>query len=377
MSEDKPLVTIGMPVYNAERYLRLALSSLLSQDYSNFELLISDNASTDATEEICREYAARDSRIRYFRNETNIGSAKNFSRLLELGSGKYFMWSAHDDLRAPNYTSECVAVLERNPSAVCCFTPVVFIDEDGKVVLPGYEQGHAAFGSPDHNLRERVRYLLSHAGWYSFYALMRTEALKQTSPMQNLLGLDLLVLFELSLMGPLIKIPQPLFFYRIFPNKTTEEIMMAVDANRSAGAPTLAHTDILRALLRALRKARVSTFTKLALYFEIVINFCFRNVLLRNQMAAENMLELKRAYHARAYKRVAAAAPFCLLALPEKVRVLRQCSEQRAADAYHQRKFGTLLRSLFVHFLLTPGKLFRQRTWTSVVKLLKRPHATF
>lgn len=376
MSGEQPLVSVGVPLYNAERYLRLALDSLLAQDYQNFELLISDNASTDGTQAICLEYAARDSRIRYFRNEVNIGAAKNFDRLLELASGKYFMWSAHDDLRAPNYTSECVAVLESNPSAVCCFTPTVFIDEDGQVVEPGYMQGHPLFGLPEHTLRERVRYLLSYSGWYSFYALMRTEALKRTSAMQNLIGLDLLVLFELSLMGPLVKIPQPLFFYRIFPNKTTEEIMLAVDAN-NAGAPASPHADILRALLRALRKARLGPFTKLALYFDIIVNFCFRNAFMRNLMADENLLELRRAYSRRDFRRVAAAAPFCLLAIPEKVRELRQRSEQRASDAYHQRKFGTLLRSLFIHILLTPGKLFRQRTWTNVVKLLRRPHATF
>src|SRR5438132_13873019 len=91
-------VSIGMPVYNGERYLSGALDSLLSQTLADFDLIISDNASTDATESICRSYAAHDSRIRYFRNENNLGAAANFNRAFELCGGEFFRWAAHDDL---------------------------------------------------------------------------------------------------------------------------------------------------------------------------------------------------------------------------------------------------------------------------------------
>lgn len=375
MPLEKPLVSIGMPLYNAERYLRLALDSLLAQTYANFELIISDNASTDTTQEICLEYAARDSRIRYFRNEVNIGAPGNFDRLLELSSGKYFMWSAHDDLRAPTYTSECVAALERNPSAVCCFTPVIFIDEDGKVVERGYEQGHPAFGSPQHNRRQRVRYLLAHAGWYSFYGLMRTEALKKTSPLQNLLGLDMVLLLELSLMGPIIKLPEPLFFYRIFPNsKTVESIMESVDAN-NRGKLIRPYTDILRAVLRTLRKARIGSLSKATLYFEAIINYCFRNAQTRSMVGAESLRETARAYRAGEYKRAALVAPLCLLAIPQKVCSLRVSTEERLMTSYQRRDFLTFLRCLPVYILLTPGNLFRPEAWTAVGKLFRRQGA--
>ena len=98
MADSQPLVSIGMPVYNGERFIRQALDSLLAQDCENFELIISDNASADGTQEICLEYAAQDGRIRYYRNENNLGALANFNRVLGLAQGPYFMWAAHDDV---------------------------------------------------------------------------------------------------------------------------------------------------------------------------------------------------------------------------------------------------------------------------------------
>ena len=105
MADRKPLVSIGMPVYNGSDFLPHALESLLSQDYENFELIISDNNSTDSTQKICLDYMAKDKRIRYVRNETNVGAIENFNRVFEMSQAEYFMWHAHDDLREPNYIS--------------------------------------------------------------------------------------------------------------------------------------------------------------------------------------------------------------------------------------------------------------------------------
>src|ERR1700737_2789384 len=92
-----PRVSIGLPVYNGERYLRFAIDSLLEQDYINFELIISDNASTDATQAICQEFADKDPRVRYYRNQTNLGASGNYDRVFELARGDLFKWAAHDD----------------------------------------------------------------------------------------------------------------------------------------------------------------------------------------------------------------------------------------------------------------------------------------
>src|SRR5438067_2227569 len=122
-------VSIGMPIFNGKSYVEDALRSLLDQDYPNFDVIISDNASTDGTEELCRGYAQRDPRVRYFRNIQNIGAAKNFTRVFERSSARYFMWAAHDDLWARTYVSRCVGALEQNPDCALCATGIQFIDE--------------------------------------------------------------------------------------------------------------------------------------------------------------------------------------------------------------------------------------------------------
>ena len=101
--EKVPQVSIGMPVYNGEPFISEALDSLLDQTFTDFELIISDNASTDSTEAICRQYAAKDSRIRYVRQAENLGAPANFQFVLDQAVGKYFMWAAADDLQTPNY----------------------------------------------------------------------------------------------------------------------------------------------------------------------------------------------------------------------------------------------------------------------------------
>lgn len=107
-----PKVSIGMPVYNGEKYIREALDSLLAQTFTDFELIISDNASTDGTEAICREYVARDLRIRYVRQSENRGAAANFQFVLDESRGDYFMWAAADDSWLPTFLTESVGVLD-------------------------------------------------------------------------------------------------------------------------------------------------------------------------------------------------------------------------------------------------------------------------
>ena len=105
---DAPKVSIGMPVYNGEKYIREALDSLLAQTFTDFELIISDNASTDGTEAICREYAARDPRIRYVRQSENRGPTANFHFVLDEAVGEYFMWAAYDDLWGNHFLAQAL-----------------------------------------------------------------------------------------------------------------------------------------------------------------------------------------------------------------------------------------------------------------------------
>src|SRR5262249_36899823 len=132
MNNHKPRVSIGMPVYHGEPFLKEALDSILAQTYSDFELIISDNASTDRTQEICTAYAAKDKRIQYSRNDKNLGAAKNYNRVFELSSGEYFKWAAHDDICAPDFLVRCITVLDQDPSVVLCYPREIGIDEQGK-----------------------------------------------------------------------------------------------------------------------------------------------------------------------------------------------------------------------------------------------------
>ena len=133
MASSNPLVTIGMPVYNGAKYVARALDCLIRQEYRKFELLISDNASTDATVHICREYAARDPRISLHRNRENIGAVANFGQLVRMARGTYFMWAAVDDRWHPSFLSTVVRELERYPAAGLAMCAVDRISEDGKL----------------------------------------------------------------------------------------------------------------------------------------------------------------------------------------------------------------------------------------------------
>ncbi|MEI7431228.1 MAG: glycosyltransferase family 2 protein [Betaproteobacteria bacterium] len=126
MTSSHPAVTIGMPVYNGEQTLPAALNSILSQTFTAFELVISDNASSDATESICRDYAARDRRIRYVRQEKNLGAAANFRYVLDEARGEYFMWAASDDIRSADFITLYLDYLESHPEYVASTSPVRF-----------------------------------------------------------------------------------------------------------------------------------------------------------------------------------------------------------------------------------------------------------
>ena len=130
-SEIVPLVSIGMPVYNGEKYIREALDSLLAQTFTDFELIISDNASTDATEIICREYAAHYPQIRYVRQRENRGATANFQFVLDEAVGEYFMWAAADDLCKPEFIEYLVSELEKNYDFVLMMSDVENISANG------------------------------------------------------------------------------------------------------------------------------------------------------------------------------------------------------------------------------------------------------
>lgn len=213
MAERPPVaITIGMPVRNAERFITESLDSLLSQTFEDFELIISDNASTDATEQICTGYAARDSRIRYERLAENRGAAANYNRLVHLARGRYFKWAAHDDVCAPSFLSRCYEELETHPAAVLAYPRTLIVDEHGSVVRE-YEDGlHLDHDHPRHRL---VRFTRNVSLCNACFGLIRRDGLLQTDLIAPYPSSDVTLLAQLALLGQCREIPERLFRRRI------------------------------------------------------------------------------------------------------------------------------------------------------------------
>lgn len=206
-----PRVSVGIPVYNGARFLSRAIESLLAQDYEDFELIISDNASTDRTQEICEEYRARDTRIRYLRNPTNIGAAKNFNRVFGEARGEYFKWAAHDDWCAPTFLRRCVEVLDADPGAVLCSSAMAATDEHGEILRASSERLE---GATARRARRRFHGMLWSLRDPSIlvFGVIRSDALRRTGLIRNAPEPDRILLAELSLLGAMHQIPEVLFF---------------------------------------------------------------------------------------------------------------------------------------------------------------------
>lgn len=199
MVESKALVSIGVPVHNGARYLRGALDSLLAQEYRNFEVIISDNASSDGTAEICREYTARDPRVSYFRCSSKVEVFANFGLVLERARGAYFMWAAADDTWLPTFVGALAGELDSDPEAAVAMCATKRIREDGTVVdhvhltdvFQGGGERHFALamalasGKPYH---------------LCFYGLFRTAFIRRAFPRIPMVVLgDRLFICELAL----------------------------------------------------------------------------------------------------------------------------------------------------------------------------------
>ena len=209
-NENSPLVSIGVPVFNGEKGLALALDALLEQDYSNIEIIISDNGSTDATPEICEEYLNKDSRVKYYRSEENFGSPWNFTRLFKVSSGKYFMWAAHDDIRELSFVSACVSKMEQYPEAALCQTHTAMFIEGRKEMLcdVNLDSFEGVTG-----LVERYRETLNHFPATAMYGLFRSSLMRKTRLFEAVIATDLAFIQELSIYGSFVQVPRVLFNY--------------------------------------------------------------------------------------------------------------------------------------------------------------------
>jgi glycosyltransferase involved in cell wall biosynthesis len=207
-----PRVTLGVPVYNGERYLAETLDSLLAQDFMDFELIISDNASTDGTRDVCETYLAKDARIHYVRNQRNIGAAANYNRLVGLARSPYFKWASADDVCGSTLLSRCVEVLDRDAGVVLAYPRTVLIDESGDPIRDHPDRLHMPHVQP----WKRLRHFATHR-WLCnpCFGLIRTEVLRRTRLVRPNVHSDVTLLGELTIAGCFHEVPEPLFFRRV------------------------------------------------------------------------------------------------------------------------------------------------------------------
>jgi glycosyltransferase involved in cell wall biosynthesis len=207
-----PAVSIGLPVYNGSNYLKYMLDSILSQTFKDFELIISDNGSTDNTRSICRSYAEKDTRIRYHRNEENLGAAWNFNQVFHLARGKYFQWACHDDVWTSTLLERYVQVLDQMSDVVLCYSITAYIDEHGKLIRRVITRPRFQDKRPHQRFRSLLKYHPNECN--PVLGLFRANILEKSPLIGSYPASDMILLGEIVLHGEFYEIPEYLFLRR-------------------------------------------------------------------------------------------------------------------------------------------------------------------
>jgi len=220
---EAPLVSLAMPVYNGADFIEEAIQSILDQTFTDFELIITDNASTDATADICEAFAEKDARVQYHRNAENLGAAGNYNRGYELSRGTYLKWCAHDDNLSPDYIEKAVAALNANPEASMAFGRTQMIDTSGNEI-----DGNSFGGDPVGNLavgekNEVTRLMKSirvHLSCGAIFGLFRRDMVAQSLLHRKYYQSDRPLLSELAYLGEFIYMPDAVFYNREHPTRS-------------------------------------------------------------------------------------------------------------------------------------------------------------
>ena len=268
-----PRVSVGIPVFNGERFLAETIESILAQTFKDFEIVISDNASTDRTEEICRSYAARDPRIRYNRNDTNRGAAWNHNRVFELARGEYFKWQSHDDFCAPKYLEACVSVLDSDPGAVLCFTQTQIVDAERRPLNHYQVSPMTRIDSP--HPYQRFHGVIYPGHWcFQVYGLGRTAVLRHTRLIASYTGSDRVLLADLALRGRFREIPDRLFFNRDHPTRSIQTHSIYSTAAwydpKLKGKITFPHWRFVSEYARTVARSELSALERMRCYAQFV-----------------------------------------------------------------------------------------------------------
>ncbi len=205
-----PRVVIGVPVYNGENYLREALGSIANQTLTDFKVIISDNASTDSTPDICREFVEKDSRFTYYRQPENIGGAPNFNFVFQPGDAPYFKWAAHDDIMTPDYLRQCVELLDRDSNLSIAHSRSITIDHQGKSI-GNYDQQLRLNGEQP---SDRFWQILWVVHYTEVFGVMRSEMIAKTQMHPSIVGSDRHFMTEVLLQGDVGYVEDYLFLRR-------------------------------------------------------------------------------------------------------------------------------------------------------------------
>lgn len=220
MGAAEPVLTIGVPVYNGERYLAEALAGIRAQTFTDFEVFIADNASTDGTAEIAAAAAAADPRIRYLRREHNVGLVPNWNGLFTDTRGEFFAWHSADDVAAPQFYAACLQLLRDHPDAAAGCTEIELISSDGTSL--GASPEHIRSDHPDRAVRFAELASFRHYCQF-YYGVFRRPMLARTRLMlPHFWSSDRLMLAELALQGPLVRAPRRLYYVREHEERVTE-----------------------------------------------------------------------------------------------------------------------------------------------------------
>lgn len=215
-----PKVSVAIPTYNCEAFIGQSVESLLGQSYGDFELVISDNASSDGTEEVCRAYAAVDRRVRYVRRTDNVGGPGNFRHVFSLCRGEYHKWSTADDYWHPEFLQEAVAELDCHADVVLCYPMTRLIDAEGRTIEDYADNLDLSDESPRRRFRElyeRIGLCNAHLG------LIRREAMQKTRLIAGHKASDVDFLAEMALLGKFKLLPDVRFFRRYHPTSSSWE----------------------------------------------------------------------------------------------------------------------------------------------------------
>ncbi len=210
-----PRLSIGLPTFNGAEYLEEAIDCLLGQTFTDLELIISDNGSTDATPEICRRAAARDARVTVLRSDENHGLAWNHNRVAAAARGEYFMWASDDDRFAPDYLDRCVAVLDADPGIVYCYGETILTDSNGRILAR--EVGRFTLDAPEPHVR--FWELLVVRGGQNTYGVVRTAVLRRIQPHLTFPWAERVIFSELSLHGRFACVQGPMYLRRTHPGQ--------------------------------------------------------------------------------------------------------------------------------------------------------------